>query len=122
MSIVNEKDVLLSGGFGTSSNSARAGFLPICLERAPIGAFDHIPLYLRNLGETRAAKKESFTLYCTENVTFSPEHRQRLVSHGVKFVYIPMVMQAKFRQQTEECLLQMTEDPSMAISVKSEIV
>src|SRR3954452_19396313 len=47
---VRDKDVLLSGGFGTSVNSARAGFLPIALARAPIGAFDGIPVYLRMRG------------------------------------------------------------------------
>src|SRR4051812_36367083 len=47
---VRDKDVLLSGGFGMSVNSARAGFLPIALARAPIGAFDGIPVYLRMRG------------------------------------------------------------------------
>ena len=40
-------DVLRSGSFGVSANSARAGFLPICLLRAPREVFDGIPVYLR---------------------------------------------------------------------------
>src|SRR3954468_9733399 len=87
-----QKDALLSGGFGKSTNSARAGFLPICLERVPIAAFQGIPVYLRTIkgksGEDDSTK-EAFTLYSTEAVSFSEQHRERLVGHGVKFVYIP---------------------------------
>ena len=75
VSRAKDKDVLLSGGYGRSINSARAGFLPICLERAPIGAFQNIPVYLRTIksgrpdaavavpADSAAAIKEAFTLY-----------------------------------------------------------
>ena len=33
---VNKQDVVLSGGFGKTTNSARAGDLPMHLERAPL--------------------------------------------------------------------------------------
>jgi HD-GYP domain-containing protein (c-di-GMP phosphodiesterase class II) len=126
-----QKDVLLSGGYGRSINSARAGFLPICLERAPIGAFQNIPVYLRTIKSGRPETvpvdaateiKEAFTLYSTEHVSFTETHRQRLVGHGVKFVYIPMGMQTRFREQTESSLQNVAEDPTIAVSVKSEII
>src|SRR3954465_4980191 len=115
-----KKDVVLSGGFGTSSSSARAGFFPICLLRAPLDAFDKISVYIRNPSPTDAAG-ESFTLYCSPNIRFSSQHRERLIAHGVKFVYIPMAEQSRFRQQTEATLLRTVEDPNVSIPVKSEI-
>src|SRR5438552_18471708 len=87
-----QKDLVLSGGFGKSSNSTRAGFLPICLERAPLGAFSGMPVYLRTISRAGDEAKEAFTLYSTENVTFADAHRARLTSHGVKFVYIPIAL------------------------------
>ena len=117
---VSNKDVVLSGGFGTSSNSARAGYLPICLERVPLEAFKEISVYLRS--DDKSKESETFRLYCSPNVRFTQSHRERLIAAGVKFVYIPMAEQAKFRQQTEDTLLLTVEDPSLSISVKSEIV
>ncbi|HTL30203.1 MAG TPA: hypothetical protein VL282_13315, partial [Tepidisphaeraceae bacterium] len=93
---VSKQDVVLSGGFGTSSNSARAGYLPICLERVPLAAFDNISIYLRSNDPT-ADGNETFRLYCSPTVRFTQQHRERLIQHGVKFVYIPMAEQARFR-------------------------
>src|SRR5215212_4831499 len=124
--MVGDKDVLLSGGFGTSSTSARAGFLPIALARAPIGAFDSIPVYLRTRSDDGNGKhdphKEAFTLFSAEHVRFTEQHRQRLIDRGVKFVYIPIVLQSRFRGQTEAQLQEIALDPTIATSVKSEIV
>ncbi len=117
---VSNKDVVLSGGFGTSSNSARAGYLPICLERVPLEAFKEISVYLR--ADEKTKDTETFRLYCSPNVRFTQGHRERLIAHGVKFVYIAMADQARFRQQTEDTLLLTVDDPSLSISVKSEIV
>src|SRR5881394_3043687 len=129
---VGEKYVLLSGSFGTCSNSARAGFLPIALARAPMGAFEGIPIYLRTRGgddPTIAAVKginhdphhDAFTLFSAEHVRFTELHRDRLAKAGVKFVYIPIAQQGKFRGQTEARLQEIAADPSIAISVRSEI-
>ena len=124
-------DVILSGGHGVSANSARAGYLPICLARAPREVFEGIPVYLRTSsgemsgeapGDVKGAGGELFRLYCAAHVHFSDAHRARLVAHGLKFVYIPMAFQDRFRQQTESQLLETVDDPSVAISVKSEIV
>ncbi|HWB54394.1 MAG TPA: HD domain-containing phosphohydrolase [Tepidisphaeraceae bacterium] len=119
---MRKQDLVLSGGFGTSTNSARAGFLPISLERAPIEAFESIPIYLRSTTNEKDEHAEAFNLYCAEHVRFSEAQRERLVSHGVRFIYIPMVHQSRFRQQTEACLQKVAEDPSVAVSVKSEII
>jgi hypothetical protein len=72
------KDFVLSGGMGKSTNSARAGLLPISLERAPVGAFNGIPVYLR---KKDAAKEgaENFSLYTAQGVRFTQGHRQRLI-------------------------------------------
>lgn len=117
---MRKQDLVLSGGFGTSTNSARAGYLPISLERAPMEAFNSIPIYLRSTDKKE--NQEAFNLYCAEHVRFSETHRDRLINGGVKFIYIPMAHQSKFRQQTEACLEKVAEDPSMAVSVKSEII
>jgi HD-GYP domain-containing protein (c-di-GMP phosphodiesterase class II) len=125
---MRKQDLVLSGGFGTSTNSARAGFLPISLERAPMEAFEAIPIYLRTIVDKGKADKakseqnEAFSLYCAEHVRFTENHRERLKSAGTKFIYIPMVHQSRFRQQTESCLQKVAEDPSVAVSVKSEII
>lgn len=87
-----------------------------------MGAFDGIPIYLRANQAAAEAGKESFTLYCADHVKFSESHRERLAGHGVKFVYIPMAMQTKFREQTEARLNDIAADPTIAVSVKSEIV
>jgi len=118
----SKRDVVLSGGFGTSSSSARAGYLPICLARAPLDAFDGISVFIRKDESADKGAHESFTLYCSPNVRFSTQHRERLIDHGVKFVYIPVAEQSRFRQQTEATLLRTVDDESIATSVKSEIV
>ncbi|HSV15889.1 MAG TPA: hypothetical protein VLI90_16625, partial [Tepidisphaeraceae bacterium] len=126
---MRKQDIVLSGGFGTSTNSARAGFLPISLERAPVDAFEKIPVYLRAAAPSPPPgaagtdeSKDSFRLYCAEHVRFTPAHRQRLFDHGVKFVYIPMTHQSRFRQQTEDRLKELATDATVAVSVKSEII
>jgi HD-GYP domain-containing protein (c-di-GMP phosphodiesterase class II) len=117
---MRKQDLVLSGGFGTSTNSARAGFLPISLERAPMEAFEAIPIFLRTTEKNE--NQEAFNLYCAEHVRFSDAHRTRLIAAGIKFIYIPMVHQSRFRQQTEACLEKLAGDPSVAVSVKSEII
>jgi HD-GYP domain-containing protein (c-di-GMP phosphodiesterase class II) len=126
---VSNQDVVLSGGFGKSSNSARAGYLPICLERAPLDAFENIAVYLRSpdpkdkaAAGAATAVAETFRLYCSANIKFSIEHRERLRSNGTKFVYIAMADHARFREQTEASLMKTVNDPSLGVSIKSEIV
>jgi HD-GYP domain-containing protein (c-di-GMP phosphodiesterase class II) len=113
-----KEDLVLSGGFATSSNSARAGFLPICLERVPLAALEGIDIHLR----TGDGTGEAFTLFSGNSIKLSEAHRTRLIEGGVKFIYIPMGQQAKFREQTEANLLDVATDPRMAISVRAELV
>lgn len=114
------QDVLLSGGFGTSTNSARSGYLPVSLPRLPLAALDGIAIYLR--AASGAEKKETFTLFSAENLRFTQKHQERLTEAGVKFVYISMAQQAQFRSQTENKLMELATDPSVAVSIRSEIV
>jgi HD-GYP domain-containing protein (c-di-GMP phosphodiesterase class II) len=114
------QDVLLSGGFGTSTNSARSGFLPVSLSRLPLPALEGIAVYLRSAAGPD--KKETFTLFSAENLRFTQQHQERLTAAGVKFVYISMAQQAQFRAQTENKLMEMATDPSVAVSIRSEIV
>lgn len=117
---VRGQDVILSGGFGTSTNSARSGYLPISLARVPLRALEGISVYLRS--PNGPDKKEAFTLLCSENAPITEKHRERLTEAGVKFIYIPMGKQAQFREQTEARLLEVAADPSLAVSVRSEII
>jgi HD-GYP domain-containing protein (c-di-GMP phosphodiesterase class II) len=117
---LRKQDVILSGGFGTSTNSARAGYLPVCMNRLPLGSLDGIAIYLRSGSDPKG--KDTFTLLCGENIPFSDRHRERLTAAGVKFVYIPMAQQARFREQTESRLLETAADQTVAVSVRSELI
>jgi putative nucleotidyltransferase with HDIG domain len=116
---MNKENVTLSGGFGTHTNSARAGYLPICLARAPIAAFEGIAVYLRSANPPGA---ETFNLYSSENVRLTQSHRERLEAAGVKFVYVAMGQQSRFNTQVEATLAQIVADPNIAISVAAEII
>ncbi len=110
---------------GDSAVSARAGLLPICLTHAPVGAFDGIPIFLRSsamVGKDAPKGSVSFILYCAEHACFDAEHRQRLIEHGVRFIYIPVSYHERFRRQTESLILQIVHDPKISASVKSEII
>mgnify|MGYP001482871021 CR=1 FL=1 len=90
---------------GTASriNSARAGYLPISLEHTPLTALEGIGVYIRVRPETQSLgtgpSQDGFRLYCAETLRFTDEHRHRLLEHGVKFAYIRMVDQSRFRRQ-----------------------
>jgi len=114
-----QQDLVLSGGLGLTSSSARAGFLPISLERVPLEALQGINVHLRASG---AEKKEAFVLFRGSSVPFTEEHRKRLTGAGVKFIYIAMSEQDRFRKQTEANLLDTAGDPSTAVSARAEIV
>ena len=75
----------LSGGTGQSATSAQAGYLPISLARAPLAAFQDIPIYVRARDKS-SSDTASFVLYCAEHTRFSDAHRERLVDDGVKIV------------------------------------
>jgi HD-GYP domain-containing protein (c-di-GMP phosphodiesterase class II) len=115
-----KQSVVLSGSFGKLSNSARAGFFPVSLEHLPPTLFEGINVFLRTGAE--AGEHESFTLFCADKIRFTEAHCKRLADSGVKFVYIPIVEHAKFRAQTESKLDELASDPSVAISVKAELV
>src|SRR5688572_7371827 len=113
-----DKDVLLSGGAGRSVNSARAGYLPVSLDRVPVGALAEIGVYVRGKNIEKLVAQEvvqgQFALYCAPNIRFSEVHRRRLVEHGVKFIYVRMADQSRFRQQTEAMLESIAGDPAIA--------
>lgn len=121
-----ERDTLQSGGTGRPHNSARAGFLPVPLDRMPLEALRNIAIYVRlcpGLEEgTPDPEHPGFRLYSAENVRFGEEHRRRLLDRGVKFIYLRMADQSRFRRQTEDNLSATAGDPAIAIAEKSAIV
>jgi len=127
---VREQDLLQSGGFGRSTNSARAGFLPISLEHAPLGALSGLEVYIRVKPAGQGAAEQpraddstpGFRLYCKSSMRFTEVHRRRLAESGVKFVYIKIADQSRFRQQNEAHLLEAVNDPVLAIAQKSTLV
>jgi hypothetical protein len=135
---MEDQDLLRSGGFGRSSNSARAGFIPIALDRVPVAALRGIPVYVKTRPDDPnepggdspgapapggASTPESwFRLYRTADVRFTEAHRQRLMDNGVRFVYLRMSDQSKFRRQTEEHLNDAATDRALAISERSALV
>lgn len=113
------EDVYLSGSGGKLSTSTRAGYLPISLGRTPLEAFAGIPVYLRTSGRDGTA---AYTMYAAAHVRFSDAHRRRLEELDVKFVYIPIEAQGRFRRQVEELLESVVADAALASSTKAELV
>ena len=121
---VSEQDAAASGGSGfTSLSAARAGYLPIALASVPLAATSGLNLYLRSdAASTPDAQGGTFALYRGAGIGFSAEDRERLLASGVKFIFIPMSDQSKFRQHVEAQLAETVLDPKVAISAKSAIV
>jgi HD-GYP domain-containing protein (c-di-GMP phosphodiesterase class II) len=128
---VREQDLVLSGGFGTSSNSARAGYLPVALEHLPLESLSGVGVYIRVRSTSPSltagvappsGHDTTFRLYCADKVHFTEMHRRRLLEHGVRFVYIRMADQQRFREQNEKCIARMAADPASAISQTSSLI
>lgn len=120
-----EQDLVLSGGFGRSSNSARAGFLPIGLEHLPLRALEGIGVYIRvkpEPGNEDLHHASCFRLYCAAEIRFADLHRRRLQESGVRFIYIRMADQSRFRQQTESALKELSADTAMGVCERSSII
>lgn len=101
---VREQDLLQSGGPARAATSSRAGYIPIGLSHVPIPALRGIGVHLRMIGDGPDGPCVSFPLYCADTDRFEEHHRKRLMEHRVKFVYIRMADQSRFRSQTEEAL------------------
>jgi HD-GYP domain-containing protein (c-di-GMP phosphodiesterase class II) len=108
---------------GADSTSAQAGFLPISLGRLPIQALGGIPVYLRMGNPKREDPAQNrFTLLSADSAAFEEATRRRLLSHGVRFVYIPIAAHDRFRKQTELHIENIAKDPGMAAAAKWAIV
>src|SRR5262249_8105878 len=81
-------------------SGARAGYLPVKLERIPAPSLSNIAVYLRPEGDDK-----NFTLYRDSAHEFTEHVKERLIASGVEFVYIPMAEQSKFRAQIEHQLV-----------------
>ncbi|HUO09503.1 MAG TPA: HD domain-containing phosphohydrolase [Phycisphaerae bacterium] len=104
-------------------SAARAGYLPIPLDRLLIDALSGIPIYLHTgAGSSASAAAPRFTLYSSETARFSESHRARLHSVGVKFVYIPVSHHSRFQTQVEEHLISVATDPAVALNTKAALV
>ncbi len=90
-------------GTAARPNAARAGYLPVSLEHTPLSALADMSVHIRVRPETQTLGSgpahDGFRLYCAENLRFTDTHRLRLIEHGVKFAYIRMVDQSRFRRQ-----------------------
>jgi HD-GYP domain-containing protein (c-di-GMP phosphodiesterase class II) len=88
--------------------SARAGFIPVSLERLPVESLRGLGSYIRlrpetlNLGTGPAI--EGYRLYCGAELRFTDYHRTRLLEHNVKFIYLRITDQVRFRRQLAERL------------------
>jgi HD-GYP domain-containing protein (c-di-GMP phosphodiesterase class II) len=98
--------------------SARTGYIPVPLKHGLVRALASIPVYLR----TTAAAVDRFTLYCADHVRFSQQHRARLISAGVRFVYVPIAYQVQLRRQVEQELVTLVADPVLSIATKAAMV
>lgn len=93
-----------------AGTSSRAGFLPVSLEHLPIDSLRGMDTYIRirpetlNLGSGPAI--EGYRLYCSADIRFTDFHRARLIEHGLKFVYLRIADQSRFRRQVAERLEQ----------------
>lgn len=116
-----DAELLQSGGNAARDASARMGYVPLALEQVVLQGLAKIPVYLRTV-EKSAHDIPQFTLYSTPNVPFSEEQRSQLREMGVKFVYISLRDQARFRQQVEEHLENVVNDPNVLMSVKAQMV
>ena len=125
---VREQDLLQSGGFGSSTNSARAGYLPIAIERVPLGAMKGISVFLRVKsdktvrGGATDGPSDHFALYCADTANFGEAERNRLQEHNVRFVCVRMVDQDRFRRQMETTLEELAASPAVAVSERSAII
>jgi putative nucleotidyltransferase with HDIG domain len=117
-----EKEMVLSGGFGRPQNSARYGFLPVPLRYVPARALDGICVYVRRRRATDSATSGSLSVQSDADTEFTDTDRDALMARGVRFVYIRIADQTRFRHQVEECVSGVAQDPTLAISDKSAII
>ncbi|HYE60926.1 MAG TPA: HD domain-containing phosphohydrolase [Phycisphaerales bacterium] len=91
-----------------AGTSSRAGFLPVSLEHLPVESLRGMDTYIRirpetlNLGSGPAI--EGYRLYCSGDIRFTEFHRQRLIEHGLRFIYLRIADQSRFRKQVAEKL------------------
>jgi HD-GYP domain-containing protein (c-di-GMP phosphodiesterase class II) len=107
-----------SGLSMSRTSAARSGYLPVPLDQLLANSLAGIPVYLH----TGIDASKNFALYCGQSRQFTAEHQARLLTAGVRFIYIPMEMQRTYRQQLEQELASVVDDPSMALSAKSSLV
>lgn len=111
-----------TAGAASHNASARAGFMPLSLEHVVIEGLDSIPVYLRTLSGRGADACYRFTLFSAIVGRFSELHRARLRESGVRFIYIPLQEQMRFRRQVEAHLDKAMTDPALALATRSELV
>ena len=112
-----------SGNALAGSQSSQAGFVPVPLNRVPVGALQFIPIYLRSSGHEKPNDDgHTFVLYRSQSIRFSESDRRRLSESGVKFAYIPITEHNKFRVQIEAHLADIVSDPEIAKAEAAALV
>jgi HD-GYP domain-containing protein (c-di-GMP phosphodiesterase class II) len=109
-----------------SKSSSRAGLLPVALGCVPIEAVAGLSVYIRvspktgGLAEKAGKQEEGFRLYSAADMRFTDFHKNRLVDHGVKFVYLKVTDQPRFRKQVETHAK--SKDPAQTDAMNASIV
>lgn len=108
----------MTGGAGRSFNSVREGYLPVSLELVQAAAMADIAVYLRAGNE----QKGRICLYRSSEIAFTEADREKLLASGVRFLYIRMADQDKFRCQSEAALQEIANGDSSQVARASEMI
>ncbi len=108
----------MSGGAGKGFSSIREGYLPISIQHVQSAALSDLAVYLRSGNEHQGR----ICLYRSADIAFSEADREKLIASGVKFIYIQMADQDKFRRQSEEALLETANGDSEAVARSSMMI
>lgn len=123
MQVTDHPALLASGSVGRPINAARAGYLPVPLAHVPAAAFEGVEVYLRADADAVPADAEGvFTRFADATKPFTRDQRRLLLGNGVQLVYIRMADQVRFREQIESSIVEIAEDPRMAISAKATVL
>jgi HD-GYP domain-containing protein (c-di-GMP phosphodiesterase class II) len=103
-----------------------AGFVPIPIGPLPVSALAELAVYVQNRRDlpegSPAVAEDGLNLYCRENVEFTAEHRQRLLDHGTRCVYIKSSDLRRFARRSESRLASLAADPVMPLSDRAALV
>ncbi|MBN1511401.1 MAG: HD domain-containing protein [Phycisphaerae bacterium] len=127
MSVVeidNNTPLAECGFSGCAQPSVRAGFLPVPLQHMPLSVLNTVPVYVkaRTTGNRNAVFADTYSLYTAGVVPLSEADRERLISNGIRFVYVRIADQRRLQRALESCLASVAGDPEVPVSEASALV